>query len=267
MPEAYVNGINIEYEVKGEGEPLVLIMGLGGSRRSWIFQKRAFRKYFKVITFDNRGVGGSDKPNGPYSMTIMANDTIGLMDYLGIEKAHLLGVSMGGEIAQEIAIQYPERINKLLLCCTFAYEPEGHTAEYYEGLDVENAYSRDALRCVSARKIMANDYSLAFNNRLMRTVITLLSKVFARALPEEGISEQFKALLNHDTLDRLYMIQAPTLVITGTKDRLIKPESSDVLAGKIPDVKLVKVEGGSHAFFIGKYTRFNREVLNFLRDS
>lgn len=267
MPEAYVNGINMEYDVEGKGEPLVFIMGLGGSRRSWIFQKRAFRKYFKVITFDNRGVGGSDKPHGPYSTAIMADDTVGLMDYLDIEKAHVLGVSMGGLIAQEIALNYPERVNKLVLCCTFAYEPEGHTPEYYEGLGVENAHSRDALRCLSARKIMANDYSLAFNNRLMRIVITLLSKVFARALPEEGISEQFKALLNHDALDRLYMIQAPTLVITGNNDRIIKPESSAVLAGRIPDAKLVRVEGGSHAFFIGKYARFNREVLNFLRDS
>jgi pimeloyl-ACP methyl ester carboxylesterase len=267
MPKAFVNGINIDYNVAGDGEPLVLIMGLGGSRRSWIFQKRAFRKYFQVITFDNRGVGGSDKPDGPYSMAIMAGDTVGLMDYLGIEKAHIIGVSMGGMVAQEIAITDPERINKLVLCCTFAYEPEGHTPEYYKGLGVENAYSRDALQRVSAGRIMANDFSLAINDRLMRTVIAPLSKVFARVLPDTGIREQFKAILNHDTLDRLHSIQAPTLVITGDKDRIIRPDSSDVLAGRILGAKLVKVEGGSHAFFVSKCARFNREVLHFLRDS
>ena len=265
MPKAYVNGINIAYDVVGEGEPLILIMGLGGSRRSWIFQKRAFQKHFKVITFDNRGVGGSDKPDGPYSMVMMADDIIGLMDYLGIEKAHILGVSMGGMIAQEIAINYPERINKLVLCCTFAYELEGHTPEYYKGLGVENGYSRDALRCVSARKIMANDFSLALNDRLMRIIITPLLKVFTWVLPNEGISEQFEAILNHDTLDRLHMIRVSTLVITGTKDRLIKPNSSDVLASKIPGAKLVKVEEGSHAFFIEMRGEFNRVVLDFLR--
>jgi pimeloyl-ACP methyl ester carboxylesterase len=200
-------------------------------------------------------------------MAMMANDTRGLMDHLGIEKAHILGVSMGGMIAQEIAINYPERVDKLVLCCTFAYEPEGHTPEYYKGLGVENAYSRDSLRRVSALRIMANDFSLAINDRLMRAVITPLSKVFASAMPKGGIGAQFKAILDHDTLDRLHMIEAPTLVITGAKDRLINPASSDVLASKIPGAKLVKIEGGSHAFFISKRARFNKEVLDFLRES
>jgi len=265
MPKAYVNGINIDYKVQGQGEPLVLIMGYSGDKTGWMFQTRAFKRHFRVVTFDNRGVGKSDKPTGAYSVRMMADDTVGLMEHLGIEKAHILGVSMGGMIAQELAINYPERINKLVLCCTFAYELEGHTPEYYKGLGVENGYSRDALRCVSARKIMANDFSLALNDRLMRIIITPLLKVFTWVLPNEGISEQFEAILNHDTLDRLHMIRVPTLVITGTKDKLIKPNSSDVLASKIPGAKLVKVEEGSHAFFIEMRGEFNRVVLDFLR--
>ena len=104
MPKASVNGVNVNYKVHGEGEPLVLIMGFAAPRWAWFFQTRAFRKYYKVITFDNRGVGKTDKPSEPYTIKTMADDTIGLMDYLGIDKAHILGYSMGGIIAQELII-------------------------------------------------------------------------------------------------------------------------------------------------------------------
>ncbi|MCK5654501.1 MAG: alpha/beta fold hydrolase, partial [Dehalococcoidia bacterium] len=120
MPKAKVNEVNIDYAVHGQGEPLVLIQGLGGPRSGWIFQTRAFGKYYRVITFDNRGVGKSDKPGGSYTVRTMADDTIALLDYLGVDKAHVLGISLGGMIAQEIAINYPERVRKLILACTAA---------------------------------------------------------------------------------------------------------------------------------------------------
>lgn len=97
MPSAKVNGISIDYKVEGQGEPLVMIMGLGGARSSWRSQTGFFKKYYRTVTFDNRGVGKSDKPAGPYTIRMMADDTIGLMDHLSIEKAHVLGVSMGGD--------------------------------------------------------------------------------------------------------------------------------------------------------------------------
>jgi len=118
MPKAKVNGISIDYSVCGRGEPLVLIMGFGGSKLGWFFQRRACRKYFRVVTFDNRGAGGSDKPSGPYTMRMLADDVAGLMDYLKIDKAHVMGVSMGGMIAQHVAIAYPDRVRKLVLAST-----------------------------------------------------------------------------------------------------------------------------------------------------
>jgi pimeloyl-ACP methyl ester carboxylesterase len=119
MPAAKIDGINMAYDVSGQGEPLVLIMGLlGGTRQSWVFQKRAFSKHFKVITFDSRGMGKSDKPSEPFTMKTLADDTIGLMNHLNIDKAHVLGVSHGGRVAQEVAINYPERVNKLVLAST-----------------------------------------------------------------------------------------------------------------------------------------------------
>jgi pimeloyl-ACP methyl ester carboxylesterase len=95
MPMAKVNGININYRDEGQGEPLIMIIGLGSAQNNWRFQKGSFKKYHRTITFDNRGVGKSDKPTGPYTTNMMADDTVGLMDHLSIEKAHILGVSMG----------------------------------------------------------------------------------------------------------------------------------------------------------------------------
>ena len=269
MPKARVNGINISYKVEGSGEPLVLIMGFTGTRRGWIFQRPAFRKYFQLVTFDNRGVGGSDKPSSPYTMRAMADDTIALMDHLGIDKAHILGVSMGGMIAQEVAINYPERVRKLVLGCTFARVDEmgGHTSEYAKALGLQEGSSADELRSLAIVKVLSAVFSIAFNRRLYRMIVVPLSPLYARLLAGEGVAGQFEAILGHDTADRLHMIEAPTLVITGAGDRLIKPSSSEVLANSIPNARLVSFEGGSHAFFVEMRGRFNREVLDFLRGS
>ena len=105
MPKVIINGINISYKVEGVGEPLVMIMGIASTQRAWLLQTLAFKKHFKVITFDNRGCGESEKPHEPYSIRTLADDTAGLISHMGIDKAHVLGVSMGGMIAQELAIK------------------------------------------------------------------------------------------------------------------------------------------------------------------
>jgi len=124
MPIANLDGININYRIYGEGEPLVLIMGFGTPLSMRIDQVRFFKKHFRVVAFDNRGVGRSHKPKGPYSTRMMAEDTAKLMDYLGIGKAHVMGISMGGMIAQELAINHPDKVNKLVLACTYAAQDE-----------------------------------------------------------------------------------------------------------------------------------------------
>ena len=125
MPMARVNGININYKVEGQGEPLVMLMGLSAALGAWSSQVPLLKKYYRVIRLDNRGAGKSDKPAGPYTTKMMADDTVGLMDHLGIEKANFMGVSMGGMIAQEIAINYPQRVNKLILASTYACNDNG----------------------------------------------------------------------------------------------------------------------------------------------
>jgi len=270
MPKAKVNEININYKVEGHGEPLVMIMGFAGDRHLWLFQTRTFKKYYQVITFDNRGVGKTDKPDGPYTMKMMADDTVGLMEYLGIDIAHILGHSMGGMIAQELAINYPHKVRKLVLGST---NPNGRAAidemtsnfppksrKAMESVGVSNASNRTALIALSSRALNNNEWLWKMLAPLQAWVLFIRGRT-------GGILGQYEAHLTHDTLDRLNMIVAPTLVITGTADRLISPHYSDVIASQIPNSKLVKIENGSHLCNIEMRGRFNKEVLEFLSSS
>ncbi|MFO7711952.1 MAG: alpha/beta hydrolase [Dehalococcoidia bacterium] len=258
MPLARLNGISINYHAEGRGDPLVMIMGYSAGRLGWLPQISFFKKYYRVVTFDNRGVGRSHKPPGAYSTRMMADDAVRLMDMLRIEKAHVVGLSMGGMIAQELAINYPQRVMKLVLACTYASQDvtSGDTVEY-AGL----------WQLAPEKKVRAM-ISLAFNNPLYRCTFGLLVRMQARfvtASGSAGMEGQSEACRQHNTLERLPLIAAPTLVIAGTGDRLIKPVCSEVLARRIPNARLVRVEGGAHYLSLENRKVFNREVLSFLK--
>jgi 3-oxoadipate enol-lactonase len=273
MPKAFINGIYIDYKVQGEGEPLVLIMGLTGGKDHWFFQLRSFRKHYRVVTYDNRGTGNTDKPGGFYNIRTMADDTIGLMDYLNIDRAHILGMSLGSLIAQEVAINYPNRVRKLILVAAYAGGEE--TKEMSSGmrsvLGLNEGYSdeeaRKTLDNIDFVEVFTRITSLAFNRRLSRLLFVPLSKRYAKTVGYEGLMGQLQASANCETLDKLHTIGASTLVLVGSEDRIVPPHASDVIASKIPNAKLVKIKGGSHAFYIESPRRFNKEVLDFLRDS
>jgi len=254
MPTAQVNGIKLHYRVHGKGEPLVLIAGWGTDLRAWIFQLPAFRKYFRVVTFDNRGVGKSDKPTGPYSMKLMAADVIGLMNSLDIVAGHVLGLSMGGMIAQEVAINYPDRVLRLVLGCTFAYQGDssGQTDEYSK------------LTKLDPKQIKLTLASLANNNPVGRVFVVLWMKLMSKSWAA-GFKSQGAAIKGHDTSDRLRLIKSPTLVIAGIKDRVIRPSSSEFIASRIPGARLVMIENGSHSMSAENRKEFNKAVLAFLR--
>jgi pimeloyl-ACP methyl ester carboxylesterase len=254
MPIAKVNGINLHYRISGRGEPLVLIAGWGTDLRTWAFQVSAFRKRFQVLRFDNRGVGKSDKPDGPYTMKSMADDVIGLMDYLHIRAANILGLSMGGMIAQEVAINYPNRVLKLVLGCTFAYQGEG------SGPTEE--YTRNAGQ--DARQVRMTLASLASNKSIVRYFVGVVVKLTSR-YGMESFSAQGAAIREHDTSDRLHLIKCPTLVIAGTKDRVIRPSSSEHIASRVSRATLIMIENGSHSLGSENRREFNKAVLGFLR--
>jgi|WetSurMetagenome_2_1015567.scaffolds.fasta_scaffold139410_2 3-oxoadipate enol-lactonase len=260
MPIAKINGINLDYAVTGQGVPLVMLMGLGSGKRGWMFQTGLLKKYFKLITFDNRGVGNSDKPEGPYSIRMMAEDTIGLMDYLHIDKAHILGISLGGMIAQELAINYPQRVNKLVLGCTFCTHDDtsGDQPEWTKAVESGLQGNLNPM------------FERLFNKRINRVIF---GSVMKRALKKSGaagvagMAGQYQASLKHDTAGRLSQVKSPTLVIGGTSDRVMKPGSFKVISDFIPQSKLVIMENGSHLLFVETRARFNKEVLGFLRSN
>lgn len=266
MPKASVNGINLYYQVHGEGEPLVLIQGFAGGHEAWFFQLGAFKKHFKVVIFDNRGIGRTDGAGQPYIIKTLADDVVGLMEHLGIAKAHVLGLSLGGLVAQEVAISYPDRVIKLVLGSTFAgREVNDVHPEMMKALGIPEGSTNVDIRSIDMTKMMSAMVTLAFNKRLYRMILTPLSKRRMKSIKLEGHFEQMSAIGSYTTLDRLHLIKAPTLVITGSGDRLVSPHYSEIIASGIPNAKLVLVEGGSHAFFMEMRGRFNKEVLGFLR--
>jgi len=297
MPRAMVNGINIAYYVNGHGEPLVLIVAIEDSQQTWFFQKPAFGKYFKVITFDSRGAGKSDKPDEPYTIRQLADDTIGLMNHLGIDKAHILGISGGGRVAQEVAINYPERVKKLVLVSTDHGGEDEVTPEMQKVFGVTEHFSDEGkLIAGKAQCPVCHEYfqkkelwehqwsahhawmlewaksmdfyrlvTQSFNKRLYKLFILPLACLHLKLVSKEPYIRHVEGAVGHSTLDRLHLIKAPTLVIIGTGDKLIPPHSSEVMVEKIPNAKLVKFEGGSHTLTIENRGRFNKEVLDFLR--
>ena len=267
MPGANVNGTNIYYEVHGQGEPLVMIMGFGGGCRGWYFQMRVFKKHYRVIIFDNRGIGKSDKAMESYTIRTMASDTLGLMDNLGIEKAHVLGMSLGSLVAQEIAIEHPERVMKLILACASIGETEEDdmNERMVKAFKVKEGPDGVDLRSVNFEEAMDTVVALSFNKRLYRMLLTPMSKVYVKMVGVEGHFRQIEAVMGYNTLDRLHRIKAPTMVLTGTEDKIIPPKYSEQIASLIPHARLVKVEGGSHALNIEMRSRFNKEVLEFLQ--
>jgi len=268
MPRANVGDIELYYQIHGDGFPLLMIQGFSGGHDAWFFQTRAFKKKYKVIVFDNRGIGKTQRSPTPYTVKTMADDAVGLLNHLGIGKAHILGMSLGGIVAQEIAINYPAKVEKLVLVCTTTGDDEISNIhpDMLKAMGLKEGDTQPELRSLDFRKTTTGIVSLAFNKRLYRLINVPLVKLYMKRVDMEGLIQQMEAVVGHSTGDRINTIKAPTLVLTGTEDRVISPHSSDEIAGKIPDARLVKLEGGSHAFFLEMRKEFNREVLDFLKN-
>ena len=264
MPIAHANGTNIYYKVNGHGEPLILIQGFGGGHEGWFFQVRALKKQFQVITFDSRGIGKSDTPSQSYTIKTMADDTVGLLDCLGMDKAHILGVSLGGIVAQEIAIHYPERVRKLILVNTIAGDFTDINPEVMRSIGVEQGSSKVDYGNIDFYEMMKTVISLSFAKKSYRKFFLPMTLLNVKSVGFTGYRKQMEAAEGHSTIDRLHLIKTPTLVISGTEDRLVPPRCSDEIANRIPNARLVTIEGGSHAVFIEMRNRFNQEVLNHL---
>jgi len=263
MTIAHVNDIDIYFEIHGNGPPLVLIMGLRRNAEWWYNQIPELSKHFTVVAFDNRGAGRSDKPETDYSIRLFADDTAGLMDFLNIPKAHVLGISMGGYIAQELAINYPDKIKGLILGCTSC---GGKRAVHMSEDRIEKF---QAIQGLSPEQILRKDMDLFFSDRFVREHPDRIEEFVQISLryyqPAHAFFRQFNACLKHDTADRVSEISAPTLIVTGDDDFLVPTENSFILEELMPDAILDLFPGCRHCFFMEDYATFNRYVIRFLQ--
>ncbi len=263
MPIAHVNDIDIYYEIHGSGPPLVLIMGLRRNAEWWYLQIPELSKHFTVIAFDNRGAGRSDKPEMEYSIRLFADDTAGLMNFLGIPKAHILGISMGGYIAQELAINHPDKVNGLILGCTSC---GGSRAV---SMSEERMEKFAANKGLTPEQILRKDMDLYFSDRFVREhperIEEFVNISFRYYQPADAFFRQLNACLNHDTADRVSKVSSPTLIMTGDDDHLVPSENSRILKELMPEADLELFPGCRHCFFMEESERFNRSVVAFLR--
>lgn len=274
MSTVTVGDVELYYEEHGKGDPLLLIMGLAADSMAWMFQLPAFAERYRTIVFDNRGVGRSAKPPGPYTIQAMADDTAGLLKAIGVERAHVVGVSMGGMIAQELALRHPERVRGLVLACTFPEADEDVRRNRETSLtQLGGSIGRDGvatlnLAAVDPMMLFQTLLPAVFSPAFIQNQLASLMQLFGGALQwgfsVEAIMAQVEAVMSHNSTERLRDIKAPTLVITGDADLLIPPANSDVIAGSIPGARLVKIPDGTHGFNFETPELFNREVLSFL---
>jgi 3-oxoadipate enol-lactonase len=274
MSTATVGSLDVYYEEHGSGDPLLLIMGLAADSTAWMFQVPDFAQHYRTIVFDNRGVGRTSKPAGPYTIHEMADDAAALLDVLDVRRAHVVGVSMGGMIAQELALRHPARVRSLVLACTYP-EPDAEiernrrfSLEQFGGTVTAEGEMQVDLKAINPMDFLQHLLPAVFNQEFIAKELPKLIQVFSGALQYgfsmEAILGQVAAVMNHKATERLHQIAVPTLVITGDADRLIPPANSDILAKHIPGAKLVRIAGGSHGFNFETPEVFNRAVLEFL---
>jgi pimeloyl-ACP methyl ester carboxylesterase len=237
MPIVKINDINMYYEICGEGEPLVVIWGISGEVSPFVdYLDIEMGKKYKIVFFDSRGTGRTDKPDEPYSIEIMAQDTVGLMDAIGIKSANFLGISMGSRIALVIAAKYPDRVRSLIL------------------------------NVAAARSPNKDDPQAVLSFERLQTMITQLG--FLEAMGKyppsiESFMRQFNALKEFDGMDLLGKIIAPTLIVNGTKDNSTQIKCAEQLSEGISDSRLILVEE-DHLFIRTKPDLLVMPIIEFL---
>jgi 3-oxoadipate enol-lactonase len=248
VPTINIAGTDLYYERRGAGEPLLLIQGLGGNSLHWGETFLAgLEDGFELILYDHRGAGRSGPLDGEHTIADLARDALGLLDALEIERAHIVGISMGGMVAQEIALAAPDRVRTLTLGCTFPGGPEATMTDMtVVGLLAEAVLSGDQERTlrVGYEVMVAAEYA----DR--EGAYELYSELAGQhPAPIPVLMAQLSAIMGHDTSGRLAQIEAPTLVIHGTEDRLMDVANGELIARLIPGARLELLEGSGHMFF------------------
>jgi len=263
MPTIKLDDADFYYETHGDGEPLVLIPGLGTGLWLWFKQVPALAETFRTIIFDPPGVGRSARSATAYTTRSLAATIAQLLDALGLERAHVLGASLGGFVAQEFALAYPQKTTSLVLCCTSAggaphVPTEASVLEAYQSnfkLEADERIRQNLLLSFAPPYVSAHPAE----------VERVLAMRLANFVPDDVYLSQVRAGQTHDADARVSRINAPTLVLAGDSDRIVPPENSERLAAAIPGAKLAVLPRGSHLFFIEQADSFNAAVLEFIK--
>ncbi len=263
MSKAWSGEVRIAYEVRGQGKPLLFVHGLGYDRRGWGPLPGLLMEDFRVLLIDNRGVGESDFPDGPYTVAEMAADAVAALDAACVEHAHVLGVSLGGFIAQELALSYPGRVDRLVLCST---SPGGPNQHPMPAAGVEAFGRFPTLEREAGLRLMVEN---SLGEHAVRERPELVEEVYAyrleRAPPLEAWQAQLAAAIAFDSYDRLPEIAAPTLVLHGEADTVIDSRNGELLVDRIHGAQLHVVPGRGHLLVYEEAELVAPIVRDFLR--
>jgi pimeloyl-ACP methyl ester carboxylesterase len=259
MNKVFVNGVNICYESAGEGFPLIGITGKDSNMNWWHpTMKAALSERNRFIMLDNRGSGQSDAPTEAYGISDMAKDVVGLMDALDVDKAHILGQSMGGMIAQEIAIEHPERVSKLILCCTTS----GVTRVLPSWRMIKWLWRKTA--GFSPQDTLNMLYSKDYMQQNPAMIAALVERM--QMTPSNARSAEIHKLANKsfDSYHRLGRITAPTLILHGEEDWVFRPKHAQILHQRIAGSELILFPHAGHGVFSQEHRKVLEEIRRFL---
>ncbi|MBV8775126.1 MAG: alpha/beta hydrolase [Deltaproteobacteria bacterium] len=265
MAEVRVDNVRLHYEMTGSGEPLLMVMGLGGSSAGWAPELiTELARSFRTIVYDNRGTGQSDKPDVPYSLEMFAADAMAILDDLKIDRVHLFGVSMGGMIAQEVALRYGARLQTLTLGCT-TFGGKNAVPPPPESIKLLTA-PRGGL---SDEEVIRRGWPLAYTPEYIKNhraeLEASLPRLLVNATPAFIFKRHLNATYGLKMYDHLPQIKTPTLVIAGAKDVLFPVRNSEILAERIPGARLHIIQNAGHAFFNEAREEFLREFVPFAK--
>ena len=257
------DGTRVHFEVTGKSgaTPVLMIQGLGASKNAWNLQRIAMATRFRIISFDNRGAGRSDKPTESFTLEQMADDALAVLDAAGIDTAHVVGASMGGVISQIVAVKYPHRVRSLTLVCTAC-----RNHPWRQELLQSWAKTAADKGMIEVGKEAAQWVMSPRSFRRLVPAFTWMGPL-AALRPRHSFVSQIDAILNtrEDLVDQLSTITAPTMVIVGNQDILTPRGDSEEIAERIPDAELVVISGAAHGLMMEHSSTFNRILIEFLQ--
>jgi 3-oxoadipate enol-lactonase len=262
VPTACNRTVSLHYESTGTGVPVLLVMGLGMNATGWWRTVPVLlAAELRVLTFDNRGVGRSGRPAGPYTTAEMADDAVAVLDATAVQQANIYGISLGGMIAQEIALRHPDRIARLVLGAT---TPGGQDAIPADGETLEFFQRRGRMPAEEA--VWASvpyNYSTRTRAQHGDRIVQDVAQRLRYPIEPEPYAAQLAAALGHDAGDRLAKIRAPTLVVHGQEDVMVPPANGRLLADLVPDARLLELRGAAHLYPTDE-PGADREIAAFL---